>query len=313
MANDYYKILGVEKSASDDDIKKVFKKLARQYHPDLNPGNAEAEKKFKEVSEAFEVLSDPKKRKQYDQYGSFNFGQGGPQNPYSQDFWQHNGFNEVDLNDIFGDIFGFGGAKRGRRAGKMNFDFGGQGADPFGRMHAQPRHGSDLVWQLPIDFLDAANGVEKQVLLNDGKKIKVKIPAGVETGSKIRVAGKGNPGVAGGHAGDLYIETQVLDHPYFKRDGDDLLVDVPISLSEAINGAKIEVPTLQGTANIKIPAGSQSGQKLRFKDKGITNLKTKKQGDQYLRLLIQVPKDLPEHSKQEIAKLANKVPVLRNW
>ena len=208
MANDYYKILGVDKSASDDEIKKVFKKLARQYHPDLNPGNAEAEKKFKEVSEAFEVLSDTKKRKQYDQYGSFNFGQEGPQNPYSQDFWQQGGFNEVDLNDIFGDIFGMGGAKRGRRAGKMNFDFGGQGDDPFGR--SRP----DLVWQLPIEFMDAAKGVEKQVLLNDGKKITVKIPAGVVTGSKIRVAGKGNPGVAGGQAGDLYIETQVQSHAY---------------------------------------------------------------------------------------------------
>ncbi len=313
MSDDYYKILGVEKGASDDAIKKSFKKLARQYHPDLNPGDAEAEKKFKQVSEAFEVLSDAAKRKQYDQFGSFNFGQGGPQNPYSQDFWQSSGFSQVDMDEIFGDIFGLGGRQRGRRAGRVHFDFGGTGGHPFGG-GASPRDGGDLTWQLPIDFLDAALGCEKQILLSDGKKIKVKIPAGVETGSKIRVPGKGHPGVAGGRAGDLYIETEVRPHAYFQRIGDDIHLDLPISVTEALQGAKIEVPTIQGPVTVKIPALSQSGHKLRLKEKGVVGLKNKQPGDQYVKLLIQLPKTLAEKDKEQILKVMQHVPaIVRSW
>lgn len=303
---DYYQVLGVTKSVTQDEIKTAFKKLARKYHPDVNPGDKAAEDKFKEISEAYEVLGDDKKRKQYDQFGSFDFGGGGPQNPYSQNYWQSVNFNDVDLNDIFGDIFGFGGPKRGRKAGRVNYDFGS------GRQRT--RDGADIHWNLPIDFLDAATGCEKQILLTDGKKVKVKIPAGVTTGSKIRLSGKGNPGIAGGAEGDLIIETTVNFHPYFNRDDDDIHLDVDITLLEALRGAKIQVPTITGSVELKIPAGSQSGQKLRLKGKGVPNLKTKVPGHQFLNLQIKVPIDFSADEIEKLSKVmeSHKVPV-RKW
>lgn len=310
MGKDYYKILEVDKKASIEDIKKSFKKLARQYHPDLNPGDQAAEKKFKEISEAFEVLGDEKKRQQYDRMGSFDFGGQGPQDPFSQNFWQSSGFNQVDLEDIFGDIFGFGGPTRGRRAGRVDFNFGGQ---PFGARGARPRDGADILWKLPIDFLEAAKGTEKQVLLNDGKKIKVKIPAGVNTGSKIRVPGKGHPGVAGGKPGHLFIEVEVAKHKYFRREGDDVHVDVPITLQEALDGAKIDVPTIDGNVALTIPASSQSGQKLRLKNKGTFNLKTKQRGHQYVHLMVQTPKLSDTDKKTLLGLLKKDKTKVRQW
>ena len=314
MSKDYYKTLGLEKGASKDEIKAAFKKMARKYHPDLNPDDKEAEKQFKEVSEAFEVLGDDKKRQQYDQFGSFNFGQGGPQNPFGEQYWNSAGFSQVDLEDIFGDVFGFGGARRGRRSGSVNFG----GGNPFGGMggmgQTRGRKGSDVEWKLPIEFLDAVNGCSKQVLLNTGSKITVKIPAGVSTGSKIRVSGKGNPGVAGGAAGDLYIVTEVKAHKYFRREGDDIHLDVPITLAEALKGAKIEIPTIHGNVSMKIPAGSQSGQKMRLKEKGAPNLKTKAKGHQYLHLQIQVPQGLSKSDQEALEKLAAKEKTMvRSW
>lgn len=300
--NDYYKLLGLERTATQADIKSAFKKLAKQYHPDVNPDNAEAEKKFKEISEAYEVLGDEKKRKQYDQFGSYNFGSGGPQNPFQQGYWQQSNFNDVDLEDIFGDIFGMGGPKRGRKAGRVNFDFGGGGG--FGG-HAG-RAGTDIHWALPIDFLDAVNGCEKQILLTDGKKIKVKIPAGVETGSKVRISGKGNPGVAGGPNGDLIIETQVGLHDVFTRDGEDIHVDVDVPLLDAIQGGKITVPTIDGNVQIKVPAGSQSGQKMRLKGKGVTHVKSKERGDQYVHLLVKYPQNLSSSDQEQILSILKK-------
>lgn len=308
---DYYKVLGIEKSASHDEVKKAFKKLARKYHPDVNPDNKEAEAKFKDVSEAYEVLGDEKKRKQYDQFGSYNFGGSGPQDPFSQGFWQSGGFNEVDLNDIFGDIFGFGGPKRGRRT-KTHFDFGG--GSPFGASHS--KKGSDINWTIPVEFMEAVHGCEKQILLHDGKKIKVKIPAGVDSGSKIRVRGKGNPGIAGGASGDLIIETQVKPHQYFKREGDDIHLEVKLNLVEAIKGAKIKVPTISGMVELKVPAGVQGGQKMRLKGKGVKNLKTKEPGHQYVHLQIQVPKNLSEEQVQKIEETlenAGAKETVREW
>ncbi|MCP5464692.1 MAG: DnaJ domain-containing protein [Deltaproteobacteria bacterium] len=303
MRQDYYKILGVAKTASKDDIKTAFKKLARQYHPDLNPNDAEAEKKFKEVSEAYEVLGDDKKRKQYDQMGSFNFGSSGPKNPYSQNYWQSVQFDDVDLEDIFGDIFGFGGPKRGQRAGRTQY-----------RPPNRAKNGADIEWSLPIDFLDAVNGCEKQILLPDGKKVKVKIPAGVDTGSKIRLSGKGHPGVAGGSAGNLIIVTQVKEHPYFKRDGDDIHLDVDLSLAEALKGAKIQVPTLTGTVQLTIPPKTQSGQKMRLKEKGVKNLKTGTKGHLYVHLLVKIPDDLSAEEIEQIVKIIeNKESIERAW
>lgn len=294
MAKDYYQVLGVTKGATHDEIKSAFKKLARKYHPDVNPNDKLAEEKFKEVSEAYEVLGDPDKRKKFDRFGSFDFGGHGPQDPFSQGFWQSSGFSQVDLNDIFGDIFGMGGPKRGRRT-RMNFDFGGQ---PFGV--GGSRQGADVHWKLPIEFLEAAQGAQKSLILNNGQKLKVKIPAGVDNGSKIRLKGKGHPGIAGGPNGDLIIETLIKEHPDFRREGDDVHLDVGISVIEALNGAPISVPTVTGRVNLKIPKGTQGGQKMRLKDKGIPNLKTQKPGHQYVHLHIKLPKNL---SEKQIKKL----------
>lgn len=310
MAKDYYKVLGVAKSASAQEIKSTFKKLARKYHPDLNPNDKAAEEKFKAVSEAYEVLSDDKKRRQYDQFGSYDFGGAGPQNPYAEGFWQSTGFAQADLEDIFGEIFGFGGPKRGRRSrGRTDFGFGGA---PFGSQRG--RDGSDIQWTLPVSFLEAAVGCEKQILLNDGKKVVVKIPAGVSQGSKIRLPGKGNPGVGGGKPGDLIIETLVGDHPFFRRAGDDIHLDVDLSLSEALLGTKIAIPTVHGPVDLKIPKGSQGGHMLRLKDKGITNLKTHVPGHQYVHLNIKLPQDLSDVEVRLITDIVEKHPVaVRNW
>jgi DnaJ-class molecular chaperone len=298
MAKDYYKILGIEKSATHDEVKKAFKKLARKHHPDLNPGDKKAEEKFKEASEAYEVLGDEKKRKQYDQFGAYDFGGSGPQNPYSEGFWQQSGFAQADIEDIFGEIFGMGGPKRGRR-GRVVHGFGG--GSPFGQ--SAGRNGSDVQWTLPLDFIEAATGAEKHILLNNGQKIKVKIPAGVETGSKIRLTGKGNPGVAGGQDGDLIIETQVAPHSLFRREGDDIHVDVDVPLSVALTGGKISVPTIAGAVEMKIPRPVQGGQVLRLKERGVPNLKTKVMGHQFARLNITIPQGLTESDIEKIVAL----------
>lgn len=313
---DYYKVLGVQKGVSHDEIKAAFKKLAKQYHPDRNPDNKAAEEKFKEISEAYEVLGDVEKRKRYDQFGSYDFGGRGPQDPFSQGYWQQGGFSQVDLEDIFGDIFGFGGAKRGRRAGKVNFDFGDLGGSGggYGGFANAGRSGTDIVWTLPIDFLEAAQGVEKQILLSDGKKVRVKIPAGVETGSKVRLAGKGNPGIAGGKPGDLIIATEVKSHPYYKREGDDIHLTVNVSVLEAIKGATLTIPTIHGDVTLKIPPGTQGGQKMRLKGKGVSNLKTKELGHQYVHTNVTVPKDLSEEEIHHLEKLLGRhVQAIRQW
>lgn len=304
--NDYYQVLGLSKGASADDIKSAFKKLAKRYHPDLNPDDKAAEEKFKEISEAYEVLGDPDKRKKYDQFGHFDFGGRGPQDPFSQGYWQHAGFSQVDLNDIFGDIFGMGGPRRGRKT-RMHFDFGdtgGFGQGPFGA--TEGRRGSDINWTLPLEFLEAAKGSEKQILLHNGQKIKVKIPAGVDNGSKIRLKAKGNPGVAGGEAGDLIIETSVHTHEFFRRDGDDVHVDVDVPLIDALRGGKVTVPTVYGPVELKIPGGVQSGQKMRLKGKGIKGLKTKTQGHQIVHILVKVPQGLSEAEIEQIEKILEK-------
>lgn len=299
---DYYKVLGIAKNATTAEIKTAFKKLARQYHPDVNPGKKEAEDKFKEVSEAYEVLGDEKKRHQYDQFGSFDFGGRGPQNPYSQQYWQNINFNDGDFDDIFGEIFGFGGPKRGRRAGRVNFDFGGGGSG----FNNVSRDGTDINWLLAIEFLEAVNGCEKQILLSDGKRVKVKIPAGVDTGSKIRLSGKGNPGIASGRAGDLIIETKVNPHPHFERDGDDIFVGVDISLAEALRGAKVTVQTITGQVQLTVPKGAQSGQKMRLKGRGVANIKTKVCGNQIVQILVKYPSDLSDAEAEQIAKIVER-------
>lgn len=282
-AKDYYKVLGIDRSSSEEQIKKAYKKLARQFHPDLNPNNPEAEKKFKEISEAYAVLSDTDKRAKYDRFGSGNFGddfskawsqartQGG-----GFDFSQMNdagfGFN---LNDLFGDLFG-GGPRGARGAGSRTVQ--------------------DLEMELPLTFVEAAMGAQKTISVN-GALIDVKIPAGVENASKIRVSGKGQSG------GDLYLVCRVSPHSFFKRSGDQIELSLPISLKEAIAGGAVAVPTLSGTVDVKIPAGSSSGQKLKLKAKGIFNPKTGKAGDQIVELQVVIPKLSDKHRKEILKAL----------
>jgi len=303
MAKDYYKMLGVSKTASQADIGKAFKKLARKYHPDVNPGDKKAEETFKGISEAYEVLSNKDKRKKYDTYGSVDVGgfPGGGGRSYTYTYNPFEGgqakygreFDFNDLSDIFGDVFGgMGGVKGGqkRRPGRT-----------YGPQYQRaPIKGKDLHFSISLDLLDAIKGCEKKVKLSNGVTFKVKIPAGVSDGSKIRLAGKGEPGHNGGSPGDLFIEPKIKSHPFFRRKEDDIELDLPLNLSEALAGAKVKVPTINGSVEMKIPAGSQSGQKMRLKGKGAKNLKTKKLGDQYVILQVRVPENLDVKTKEEV-------------
>lgn len=315
---DFYAVLGVSRNAGDDEIKKAYRALAKQYHPDVNKGDKAAEEKFKEISEAYETLSDAKKRREYDMYGSggMGAGAGGPGGGFYQnyrngpmggfDFSSYSGggagsaggtrVEYEDLGDIFGDIFGgMGGAPRG--------GFKSRG----GRSAAMP--GADRAYTMEIDFLESVNGTTTKIALpQNGKsqKINVKIPPGVKTGSKIRLAGKGDPSPNHGPAGDLYIEIRVRPHPFFKRDGDDIYLDLPVSLKEAVSGAQIEVPTIEGQLKMKIPAGTQSGQKLRLKGKGVAHREGEGRGDQYVVALVQYPKDLSAEEKKALEEIDEK-------
>ena len=304
---DFYKILGVSTQASQPELKKAYRELVKKYHPDLTKGDKEKEEKFKEISAAYDVLGDEKKRKEYDLMrsnpfaggGGFDFNQnwggaGGRRKgqadwgPFEYSTYTGaGGANYEDLGDIFGEIFG-------------NM----RGPGSAGRRPAQQQAGGDLHHKLKIDFIDAIKGTTIKVALphlGRTEKLNVKIPPGVDTGSKVRVAGKGQPGR--GAPGDLYIEIEVGSHPYFKRRGDDLLIDAPITLQEAIAGATIEIPSLDGRVKVKVPAGVQSGQQLRLKGKGVYNPKLKQTGDQYVVLQIHLPKSVGEKAKSLLEEL----------
>lgn len=294
---DYYKVLGVSKDASQDEIKKVYRQLSREYHPDVNKGDKAKEEKFKKISEAYSILGDAKKRKEYDSFRTNPFsgtgsGQrgGGGYGPFEYSTFTGGGgghTNMEDFSDLFGDLFGMG-----RKAGQRSNARG-----PL------PKKGNDVHHKLKIDFVDAVKGTNiKLSLPHTGKtnKVNVKIPAGVDEGSKVRLNGKGEPGIAGGADGDLFIEISVKDHEYFERKGDDLYLQVPITIKEAILGCQIEVPTLDGRAKVKIPSGIQGGQKLRLKGKGVPHLKEGGVGDQFVQINITVPKNLNAESKKLI-------------
>ncbi|OGQ09017.1 MAG: hypothetical protein A3G32_09240 [Deltaproteobacteria bacterium RIFCSPLOWO2_12_FULL_40_28] len=291
MTKDYYKTLGVEKGTSIEDIRKAFKKLARKYHPDVNPNDKKAEEKFKELAEAYDILSDAKKRKQYDRFGSSSF-KGGPSSYTYQ--YTPSGEANFDLGDIFGDIFGgMGGGVRSRKT-RRNYgtDFSGF-----------PEKGKDLHFTISLGFIEAAKGCEKTIRLSNETAFKVKIPEGVETGARIRLSGKGEPGINGGGPGDLYIEPRVEPHHFFRKVGSHIELDVPITIEEALEGSKIKVPTLDGPVELTLQPGSQSGQRLRLKGKGITNLQTKMKGDQYLILQIYIPPKLDGKTIYQIKML----------
>lgn len=285
---DYYDILGVSREAGAGEIKKAYRKLARKYHPDVNVNSKEAEARFKEISEAYEVLSDPDKRKQYDLFGRnggrSGFGSSGKHytsyGPGFEGFNVHFGGGGGSFQDIFEDLFQ--ATRGGRRAG--------------------PIKGNDIQYTMEISFEDAVRGLTTRIGLNN-EKISVKIPPGVDNGSRVRIAGKGEPGMSGGPRGDLFIITKVRPHPYFERKGDNIYLEVPVTFAEAALGTKIRVPTVDGMIQLSIPPGTQSGQKLRIKGKGVPSLSGGGRGDQYVIVRIAVPKHLDERSEQLIRDL----------
>jgi len=305
MAEDYYKTLGVDKNAPEDDIKKAYRKLAMKFHPDRNPGNKQAEEKFKKLSEAYAVLSDQEKRKQYDSFGS---------DAFRQRYSQEDIFKDFDLNDILKE-FGFGGGGR-----TQTFTFGrgsgGSGGDPFadlfgggqGYSRQMPQKGQDYEYNISITLEESVFGAEKKLSLQKEdrvEEINIKVPPGISNGKKLRLAGKGSPGYNRGLSGDLYLNITILPHPIFARDGVDIYVEKSVNYSQAALGTTIDVPTLEGTSKrIKIPAGTQNYTKIRMKGYGVPNLKDGGKGDQYVKITVNVPKKLTERQAQLIKKLA---------
>ncbi len=282
---DYYDILGISKDATQDEIKKAYRKLARKYHPDVNPGDKIAEEKFKEISEAYEVLSDPEKRKQYDQFGTFDFGNNGFDgfnfgNGAGGGYYRTYSYSGGDFSKIFEDLFG------------KSYDFGNEFSEK----------GSDIEAEIEIDFEEAIKGGEKYINVG-GKTLKVKIPAGVDNGSKIRLAGKGYPGRGGAPSGDLILKIKVRSHPDYIRKGDDLYKKVPITLKQAVLGGEIETETPNGKIKFKVPPATNSGKKFRIRGKGVKNLKTGKYGDLFLETYIVLPDKIPSELKEVLKKL----------
>lgn len=355
---DYYEILGVSRNASAEELKKAYRKLAVQYHPDKNPGDKKAEDRFKELSEAYEVLSDSKKRQMYDQLGHAGFGAGGP----GAGGFDFQGFGGASINDIFGDIFGdlFGGAGAG------------PGRARSGRRRAGGRPGEDLKTSIDITFEEAAFGCEKvitvlksvrcdpcegsgaqtgsrpetcqqcggrgevsfqqgffaitqpcpvcsgtgQIISNpcsncrgSGQvkkrtQIAVKIPAGVDTGQRLKLSGEGEAGERGGSPGDLYVVINILPHDFFTREEFDVICEVPITFVQAALGSEIEVPTLEGKVKLKIPPGTQSHKILRLKGKGLARLGSYGRGDQLVRVIVEVPTKITPEQRELLQKFS---------
>ena len=320
---DYYKILGVDKTSTQEEISKAFKKLARKHHPDLNPNDPGAEKRFKDLNEANEVLKDPEKRKLYDSLGPnwqqgqnfqrppgfenahFNFGGAGGQQ-----------FDAGNFSDFFETIFGGAG-------GRPHFSGGGgfQGGGNFGGFSRGPVRGPDANATLELTLEEAYRGgakaitLQEQVIGPDGsprldtKTLNVSIPAGVREGAKIRLSGQGNPGRAGGKAGDLYLKVKIAPHALFKLEEGNVILDLPLAPWEAALGAKVRIPTLDGAVEMNIPAGSSSGRKLRLAGKGLGGRAGR--GDQLVRLMVQVPPTATEEQKalwEQLAAVSDFVP-----
>ncbi len=316
MAEDYYSVLGVPRTASQAEIQKAYRDLARKHHPDMNPDDKTAKKKFQRVQAAFDVLNDPEKRKKYDLYGSSfeSAGAGDPRGAYTWT-WPPGaegarpgagpgGFNpeDVDLGQVFGEQFGQGGAGFGDLFGQFR-RAGGRSRKPPG---GGPARGVDLVQEVQIPLNTAVSGGEVQLTVERprGKKetLAVKIPPGIEDGKKIRVRGHGQPAPRGGTPGDILLTVRVLPHPYFHRRGNQLYVRVPVTLGEAAAGAKVDVPTPRGTVALSIPPGSSSGTKLRVKGHGVKP-KNGSAGDLLAEIQIVLPKTLNETDRQAIRQI----------
>lgn len=347
---DYYELLGVSKTASQDDIKKAYRKLALKYHPDKNPGDKAAEEKFKEISKAYAVLSEPEQRQKYDQFGEAAFqGGGAGGGPFGfGDFGDFSGFEDI-FGDIFGQFFGGGGSRTTSRG----------------------RAGRDLRYDLEVTFEEAAFGTEKEISIQRGEscpdclgsgaskgsipekcsqcggagqvrvnqgfftiartcpacggqgekiskpcqscngaglkmkrsQLKVKVPAGIDHGQRLKLRGEGEAGQKGGSAGDLYVQISIKAHPVFQRQESEILCEVPISYATAVLGGEVEVPTLEGMVKLKIPAGTTGGKIFRLKNKGIQILGTTRRGDQHVQVQIHIPKKVSDQFKAELLKL----------
>ncbi len=310
MADDYYQTLGVSRGASEDEIRKAYRELAIKYHPDKNPDDATAKKKFQEIQVAFEVLNDSKKREQYDRFGpDFDkmgggaggpFRGGGPGGPGGFP----GGGAEFDLNDLFG---GGGGAGAGGGGFADLFkQFGGGGGGPGGgRRAAAPRKGDDLEHEITVPFATAVTGGEAAIQLAGGKQATIKIPAGIEDGKKIRLRGQGNPSPRGGEAGDLMLTVRVAAHPKFRRKGRNLEVTAPVTLAEAAAGAKIDIPTPKGTITLTVPPGTSSGKRMRVKGHGV-DPKGDKPGDLYAEVEIELPDSLSDDDQAALAEISSR-------
>ena len=308
---DPYSILGVQRTASEKDIKSAYRKLAKELHPDRNKDNPKAAERFSDVTKAYDLLSDKDKRAQFDRgeidlegnptnpfagmgggYGGGGFGggtygagQGGGAGGFRPEDFQGFGTDQADLGDIFEGLFGGGRPRGGAR----------MGGDPFGGRRAPPRKGADIGYTLRLSFVEAATLADQRLTLSDGKTIDLKLPKGVENGTQMRLKGKGEQGPAG--AGDGIITIRIDGHKYYRRDGDDVRCDLPITLDEAVNGAKVKVPTVDGPVMMTIKAGTSGGTVLRLKGKGFTR-KDGTRGDQLVTLEIQLPQDMGELAKR---------------
>jgi DnaJ-class molecular chaperone len=271
---DPYKLLNLERSASQDEVKRAYRKLAKELHPDINPGNKEVEQKFKEISQAYSILGDAEKRKRFD---AGEIDASGQETPFKGGFYRnhagtrrgakYNPFDfgeDVSADDIFADLFG----ARNRRV---------------------RRPGANVSYTVPISFLEAAMGAKKRIKLSDGKTLDVNIPAGTEDRQTLRLKGQGMPGVGGGPAGDALVEVHIQAHPFFERKGINVHVELPVTLQEAVLGATVTVPTVHGSVSMKIPSGSNSGTTLRLKGKGIKPRDSAEIGDQYVKLKVMLP------------------------
>lgn len=325
---DYYNVLGVNRQATADELKKAFRKLAMKFHPDKNPGNKAAEEKFKEVNEAYDTLSDPKKRQMYDQFGHAAFQPGGPGaggGPFRGGFEggfggfggaggfdpRQGGQNAQDFNDMFGDFFGefFGGETQPGAGGRR----GARGE----------QRGSDLRYALTITLEEAATGTEKRISFvrqragkEDTAKLSITVPAGVKPGQRLKLRGEGDGPMGSGKPGDLYVIVGFQDHPLFKRKDNDVLMELPVSFVDALLGSQAEVPTLTGKANLTIPAGTHPGQVFRLKGKGFPDIGGYAPGDMLIKIIVDVPSSITEEDKQALERLrksANASPLVSEY
>jgi molecular chaperone DnaJ len=379
--HDFYDTLGVPRKALADEVRKAYRKLARKYHPDLNPGDKSAEERFKRVQEAYDVLSDPKKRQMYDQYGFYSesgfagAGPGGPGGAGPQPGMDFGGF---DFSDFFSQTGSGSGAGGGRRTGEAPGAGAGGFRDIFsqffgthgGAQQAEPEKGTDLEYVMDIDFWQAIRGTQERLNITrydlcetchgtgtsgagevacpqckgtgnvsqmagamkfnltcprcggsgrlrnacptcggDGRvarteTVDVRIPPGARNGSRLRVPGKGNAGKMGAPPGDLYITTKVEEHSFFRREGDNIEITVPVAVWEAALGSKIEVPTIDGRAQLKIPQGTRNGQRFRLREKGVLNSRTGQRGDQIVEVAVEAPDSHDERTRELLRELA---------